>query len=277
MYVRRTRQMNDTLRAHGLELDMRPILRIRYNTWDALAAGRSTLRPAPHLAAAFGQPTITTPDFAAAWQQVLREQRRLLAQVAAIRKPVELLTFLANRDPNGLWEQRTQSYQAARHTLRAIRTGTLDIQEEVARQQSRLKEYRALGLSLQVQRGTHFRGVSNWTAEETSRRAEFARQMRANEEQKRQARHEIAALNERRARIERGAEASAARVVMANIENEAELARLQLVRNALLTIEGLTHTNHRPSAWWFPMLDSSGEWFNRIVATAELYAEPLLS
>ena len=56
LYVRRTRQMNDMLAAQGVALDMRPILRMRYHTWDALAVGKSTLRPTEHLAAHSGRP-----------------------------------------------------------------------------------------------------------------------------------------------------------------------------------------------------------------------------
>lgn len=55
MYVWRTRQMNDTLARHGIALDMRPILRMRYNTWDALTVGRSSLKLPEHLAAASGR------------------------------------------------------------------------------------------------------------------------------------------------------------------------------------------------------------------------------
>ena len=59
------------------------------------------------------------------------------------------------------------------------------------------------------------------------------------------------------------------------IELESEQVRVEKVRNALLTIEGLPHTDHRPSGWWIPMIDSTGELFKEIATTAHLYLEPL--
>ena len=104
LYVKRTRHMNDLLAAQGVLLDMRPILRLRYHTWDALSVGQSTLHPTEHLAAAFGQATITTPEFAAQWMQVVEEQTRLCEQIQQIRKPLELMAFLQSHDAAGGWQ-----------------------------------------------------------------------------------------------------------------------------------------------------------------------------
>jgi hypothetical protein len=277
MYVRRTRHMNDVMRAQGISLDMRPLLRIRYHTWDALSVGRSTLRPTEHLAASFGQPTITTPEFAAAWKPVLAEQRALLDQIAMIRKPTALLRFLRERDPGAPWDEPIQAYEGAHKTLLDLCAQAAELQGRVRERYALLKQLKAQGLALQEMRGAHFRSVSEWTGTEEMRRADFERQLWALEDQKRRLCQEICTLKERRRKLERGPEAIAARAKMAQIDNEAEMARLRLVRNALLTIEGLKHTNHRPSAWWLPMVDPSGEWFRRIVATTEIYTEPLLT
>ncbi|OYT74481.1 MAG: hypothetical protein CFK49_08095, partial [Armatimonadetes bacterium JP3_11] len=43
------------------------------------------------------------------------------------------------------------------------------------------------------------------------------------------------------------------------LECEAERARLELIRCAFLTSEGLAQTHARPAAWWFLLL--SHEWF----------------
>ena len=140
-----------------------------------------------------------------------------------------------------------------------------------------MRSARAKSAAVQQAKGDHFRATADWTPQATAQRADFDRLLKDLEEVKRGLCDAIRPLRDQRHAIERGAEALEARATLARIEEEGERARLQLVRNALLTIEGLLHTNHRPSAWWLPMLDASGDWFRQIVATAQLYTEPLLS
>jgi hypothetical protein len=277
MYVHRTRQMNDLLAQQGIALDMRPILRMRYRTWDALAVGQTTLRLPEHLAFAFGRQTITAPEFAAAWRQVVEEQQALCAELATLRKPRDLMAYLRDRDPATSWEEQLSALQTAKEQLLALRREAAAIQEAVQARYARLREWKQRGVDLQNQKGAHFRATTEWTPEAQARRAQFDAELERGEQEKRQLRAEIRALQERRRQLERGPQAREARSRLQQIETEAELARLRLIRNALLTSEGLPHTNHRPSAWWLPMGDASGAWFQRIVETTELYTEPLLS
>jgi hypothetical protein len=277
MYVRRTRQMNDMLAAQGVPLDMRPILRMRYHTWDALNVGKTTLRLPDHLAATFGRPTITAPEFAATWRQVVAEQRLLCERIKTLKKPLELFAFLRERDPLTRWEERSADYAQAKATLCSLRTQVASLEITIEQLYADLRDARAQSAEVQQAKGDHFRATADWTAEATAQRAEFDRLLKELEGTKRGFCDAIRPLRDRRHAIERGVEALEARATLARIEEEGERARLQLVRNALLTIEGLLHTNHRPSAWWLPLLDASGDWFRQIVATAQLYTEPLLS
>ena len=61
-----------------------------------------------------------------------------------------------------------------------------------------------------------------------------------------------------------------------SIELEAELKRLRLIRQAIISSKGLTHANLRPSAWWFPLVCPDGLWFRETIDTAECYLEPLV-
>ena len=75
--------------------------------------------------------------------------------------------------------------------------------------------------------------------------------------------------------MERAKEHAKIRTALRQIEAQAERERARLTRNALQTIHGLPHTAHRPSAWWFPLLDPSGAWLREVARTAHFYLEPL--
>lgn len=275
LYVRRTRQMNDALAAQGIALDMRPILRLRYQTWDSLAVGRSTLRPAEHLAAVFGQATITTPEFAANWQQVLVEQRAVCEQMSRLRKPSELLASLRELQPGEHWDARALAYEEASKTLRHLRELAVTVQADIHRLYAERRLLNLRADQVQKAKGVHCRQVDHWSDEETECRVAFDAELAEIAHRKRSLDRELRGLKQRRLEIERGPEAREARRLRAVTEAEAELARLYIVRNALLALEGLPHTNHRPSAWWLPLVDPSGHWFHRIAETTEAYLEPL--
>ncbi|HLJ53763.1 MAG TPA: hypothetical protein VKT77_01925 [Chthonomonadaceae bacterium] len=277
LYVRRTRKMNDLLQQSGIALDMRPILRIRNQTWSALSAGQCTLALPEHLASAFGRATITAPEFASEWEQVVAEQRALCETLAGIRKPAALIDFLSRREPGANWDERREVYAAAKRDLLALRAETAELRRHIAEAYEQIRALGREAQQLQRERGAHFRGVASWTAAELARREGFQRDLDAIAAKRRALCSRIVAWKSERKRIERGDPTSDARATLVRIENEAEMARLKIVRHALLTADSLAHTNHRPSAWWIPVLDRSGAVFRELTATTALYTEPLVS
>jgi hypothetical protein len=59
------------------------------------------------------------------------------------------------------------------------------------------------------------------------------------------------------------------------VELEAELKRLRIIRGAYTTAKGLALSTRRPSAWWFPLVSPDGLWFRQTVDQARCYLEPL--
>lgn len=275
MYVNRTRRMNDLLRSQGVELNMHPIVRMRYETWDSLEVGRSTLGLPDHLAGAFGRQTITTPEFSQSWRQVVQEQQELCARISQIRRPLELMEFLRLRGASAEWDENISLYRTARETILMWRQRAANIQSQVDALYVRLKTLKERSQKTQREQGIHFRATKEWTPAALARRDAYAEEISAILDHKRRLCAEIDTLKTQRRGIERGAEVTQAQATLTRIELEAERARLRLVRNALLTSEGLPHTNHRPSAWWLPMLDPSGQWFRRIADTVQVYTERL--
>ena len=276
LYVSRTRRMNNTLAQAGVALEMRPILRMRYNAWDALSVSETSLRPAAHLAATFDRSNLPASEFSAMWRGVVTQQRELCERLAGLKKPLDLMEFLREREPGEDWAAQLRDYHDAQDCLVTLREEGAALQAQVNAHYGRLKELGALRQSVQTAKGQHHRGVMDWTPEQEALRAGFERQEREIARQQRSLCAEVVALKARRWELERGAEASECRRRRGGITNAAEAARMRLIRNALLTTEGLTHTAHRPSAWWFPLTDASGAWFRRLIDTTELYTEPLL-
>ncbi len=99
--------------------------------------------------------------------------------------------------------------------------------------------------------------------------------LEAKQKERRRLREKRGEIAARLRALERGRRAAAARRLLLSVERAAEKARLRLVRNALLASEGLPHADLRPSAWWFPALDPTGRWFERVRRTASFRLEPL--
>ena len=90
-----------------------------------------------------------------------------------------------------------------------------------------------------------------------------------------QARREVAELRHRQNELVRSPDVQKVHARRADIELEAELKRLRLVRNAVTASRGLEHAGQRPGAWWFRVVCPDGLWFRETVETAEYYLEPL--
>ena len=122
-----------------------------------------------------------------------------------------------------------------------------------------------------------FHSVTDWNDESNRLRGQYQTQLEAVSEERQHLRQQIQLLRDELRISERTGQGFEMRQRTEAIQLEAEQVRIRLVRDALLTVHGLPHTNHRPSAWWLPMVDRSGEWFRTIADTAELYLEPLHS
>lgn len=274
-YVKRTRRMNDLLKAKGIDHPVYPILRMNYRTWDAMDVALSTLTIPEHLQFAIGQEDIPAVEFSAKWSLALADQRELLDEVRKTRKPRDLFNLIADRLDAG-WLDRATEYENLKHRQAHVWNRAAEIQKQVDGLYERLAQLKRDIAATEKQRGDHFRSVTQWNPDEESRRESLGARIDALLTERRSIMADIERLKAERLGIERGAEAKRLRSQARQIETEAEMARLQMVRNALLTA-GLPHAQHRPTAWWLPMVDRTGHWFHRIVETTQVYTEPLIS
>lgn len=275
-YVTRTRRMNDLLREQGVPLQMHPILRLKFSTWDSLEVGHSTIALPDHLSATFGQKQVPAQDFASQWKQVIEEQGKVLKDVEAIVRPRDLITYLHGRQGDE-WAQTLEEYELQKASQRDLLKSVIERQRQVNTAYLELARVKADIVQTEKAKGDHFRSVTDWNREEERKRNEYDSRLTQLLNRRRDILAHIQSLKAERLAIERGDAMQSVRRQIESIEAQAELARLNLVRNAILTRTGLSHTQHRPSAWWLPMVDPTGRWFERIAQTTELYTQPLLS
>jgi len=250
-YLVRTARLLAQLQACGVAVRVHPILRLRYPTWDALGAARCvSLRLPPHLARAFGEPTHCSDMFAARWRMVIAEQQQLLTRLARVHRPRDLMALLAEREGDP-WRERLATYDACLHQLAA----TVGARADTLRAQAH---------ALHAERRALIREIQ----QQPKRFRELAPRMHALKAQ-------IRRLNAERRAVGRTPDAELLRAQARQLECAAERARLELIRDAYLTAEGLLQTHARPAAWWFLLVGRT--WFEACAAGLQARLEPLIA
>ena len=296
-YVPRCEKMAALMKERGVNLSFYPILRIDYHTWDSLDACDATFDLPSHLAAAFRQGEVTSKEFADTWSSIVREQEGLLARLAKTATLDDLLAFLAEqqRDP---WPARIEAYMTAYATIREISERTEPMKAESIRLRDQGHQIKAEIQRMELEKGEHFRNsvkplrdelaslelegnnseaerLRTQLDEQEQARMEIERRIEERREEANEAHNQSLALKHAVKSLEKGEEAEKAREVIKRVDYEAEFARLWLVRDAILVSQGLEYTDHRPSAWWFLLVDPELKWFNRVADTAEFRFEEI--
>ena len=299
-YTSATQAMNAVLARHGLPQTLYPIVRLSYPTWDALAStpAEAALRLPPHLAATFGAETISARDFAGRWHAVIESCRQILRESRELSSPRHLLTFLEGK-ADLCWCERRDEYDAALKTLKEIAAHSETLRGRVEEHRGEIAVWRRERLDLERRKGEDWRHTVQPLLQKAAASANAANVAEAAAWQKqaeqqitvrvaafdgpiKTARERIAAtrfllaeFRRQRRLLERGPEAVKARARIAEIVREAQMARLDLVRDAYLTIEGLEHTQLRPTAWWLPLVDPTGAWFAAMAVGTQARLEAL--
>ena len=296
-YTSATQAMNADLARHGLAQTLYPIVRLTYPTWDALAFAPAevTLRLPPHLAATFGAKTISACDFAGRWHGVMDSCRQLLRDSRGLSSPRDLLSFLEGK-ADLCWCERRDEYNAALKALKEIATHSETLRGRVEEHRQEIVVWQRERLDLERRKGEDWRNniqpllqkiaMTSDAAQAIAHREQAAKQMafraasfdgpiETARERIAATRLLLAGFRRQRRLLERGPEATEARARIAEIVWGAQMARLDLVRDAYLTIEGLEHTQLRPTAWWLPLVDPTGAWFAAVAAGTQARLESL--
>ncbi|MGI4792395.1 MAG: hypothetical protein ACRYFS_26510 [Janthinobacterium lividum] len=287
-YTSATQAMNAHLAANSLPQTLYPIVRLTYPTWDALAAVPPTtvFRLPAHLAATFKAETITAPELAGRWREVSETCRQTLRESRALPSPRSLMSYLEDHDAQCWCEMRSE-YDQELDKLKQIASHSETLRGRVEEHQEEIRVWQKERLELERRKGEDWRhSMQPLMARLPDAQREIDRQIairaHAFDEPIDEIRERITAtrimlseFKRQRRLLERSPEAVAVRARIAEIVRDAQMARLNLVRNAYLTLEGLEHTQLRPSAWWLPLVDPTGGWLNAMASGTQARLEPL--
>lgn len=276
-YVSRSRELHRNLAAAGIGLELNPILRVRYRAWDNLRVCRTWLKLPEPLKSPFGAEEVCAPTFAARWREVASEQEAVLERLGELRRPIDLIRHL-DHTVGGFWNQLAAEYEELHTLLEGLKSEIEELRQE------RFGLYQTLR-TLKQERGTAERAKGeHWRAhlfEQKPTEEGLLERARLAAEVDRLI-HAIASTENSVHRLmrEQSDVVSRPKVLQAHarrreIEAEAELKRVSLIRHAVIASRGLKKAGLRPSAWWFPLVSPDGLWFRSTVDDAECYLEPL--
>lgn len=257
--------------------NLRPILRIRYATWDGLAAlSHVPLTMPPHLKQALSRPVIEADDFATCWQRGREWEKHRLKELSQLRSPLALMAYLARQDR--LWCDKIDQYEQAQAALRTHWAHAAALRERERALLAEARALRAVSNALQTAKGEDYRARGGELDGDAAaeRHVRFDQPLAQNHRKDQQLRLQARLLHQERKAQERSTEVVSTRTTLRQLEAEAEVAKVRVAKKALQTVHGLPHTNYRPSAWWFPQVDPSGAWFRNVAQTAELHLEELV-
>jgi hypothetical protein len=277
-YVSNSRRLHRLLNERGVPVVAHPILRVRYRAWDAIGVSGAWLRLPEPMRRPFGADELCAPSFAARRPQVDEAQRHLLDELSRLRRPIDLIRFLA-RHLGGSWSAQAARYEEITHGLDATSQQIQGLQATRHRLYATRRGLRHERATAEAAKGRQFRAEvfdRSPTAEALSRRAVLEAEVHRLEAALDRVKSEFRRLRREQNDLVRSEEVQQAHVRRRDIELEAELHRLQLVREAIITSKGLRKANDRPAAWWFPLVSPDGAWFRETIRTAESYWEPLV-
>lgn len=276
-YVRHSRVLHQKLAEAGLPLDLNPILRIRLEPWDALNRCCAWFKLPEPFRRPFGVDELSGCSLAARWRQVVSEQQKLLNTLSQLRRPLDLIQFL-DVTVGGQWKCLAAQFTELHAAVGELSARVIAVKAEKRVVAERLTELKVERLRLEREKGEHWRSrifEKSPSPADLAHREALTRSIEAVIESIRDAHREWRSLQEKQNQIVDSSEAQRGRETRRNLAFEAELTRVKLLRDAIVTSEGLPKAGHRPAAWWFPLVCPDGTWFRETARTAAFRLEAL--
>jgi regulator of replication initiation timing len=277
-YVWRSHDMHRKLADGGLPLTFHPILRVKYTPWDAMDVSCIWLRLPEPLRQPFGGEHICAQSFAKKWRTVAREQEGLLARLGELVRPIDLIRFL-DGTVGGAWNRLADEYEELHDILAKLEVDLSALRAERTDLHASVRALRTEKVRAEAAKGEHFRErifEREPTPADLARREELAHAVEEAVHKEASVKRRLRDLYHQQEVLVADPEIRRVHERRRTLELEAELKRLDLIRDAVIASKGLERASNRPSAWWFPAVDPSGAWFHAVAETATFWWQPLM-
>lgn len=277
-YVRHSRALHHKLSQVGTPLRLNPILRVKLEPWDALDHCCAWFRLPEPFRRPFGVDELSGCSLAARWRQVVSEQRALLTKLSDLRRPVDLIQFL-DQAVGGQWKCLAAQFTELHKAVGELNAKVAEVKALKMEMAIEIKRAKAERSATERAKGEHWRAnlfEKEATPEDWAARRDFEDRLAQIANRVSDLGREWRALQERQNEIVKSQEAERGRELRRNLAFEAELTRVKLLRDAIVTSEGLPKAGHRPAAWWFPLVCPDGTWFRETARNAHYWLEPLV-
>jgi chromosome segregation ATPase len=208
---------------------------------------------------------------------VVETEEKLLAHLATLRRPIDLIRFLDGH-VGGSWNRLAEQYEGLHRRLRALEQAIEGLQAQRVAQYERRRALRRQRSELEAAKGRHFREAifeRAASAEAVAARAEWIREIEGVNDGLEDVRAVMRRLRSEQIGLVNDPEVQEAHARRQAIELEAELKRMRMIRGAVTASRGLLASSQRPSAWWFRIVSPNGAWFRQTIDTADAYLEEL--
>ncbi len=244
VYLPQTHRFMRLIRRAGIDLELNPLVRLHFETYDAMAAADATLHLPEHLAPFFGRRRITTGEFAREWRSAVARARATCEALREARSPEEILETLADAGEDV--EDLTETYDEIARRRRASGSEIGELCE---------------------------RSQALWVEIKQILRAANAAHEAPPEERLQQLREEREAIIERALGLANSPDHLRLQERYHDTVLRIQQRKLEVMAAAHRTI-GLEMSNYRPPWWWFLAVDPSGRWLRRLAETATMRFEP---
>ena len=254
-----------------------PIVRVGLRTWEALstAPSREIQLPAA-LAQALSRPKVDSDDFALCWNRAIEWESARLTHLQTLRSPKQVAHYLVCHEGqpwcalDARLQEVTRLLQVHGETTQIVR----DRKETIKQSLAQLSAQRSL---LEVAKGNDFRARGQvLTAFDLAERGLlFDAPLGQLVEKVNVLKTERYTLTKALRSAERAIQIQELRLEKARLTGQLETRRAEIVANALRVVNGLEHAGHRPTSWWFPLVDPTGNWYQSVVRSATYMLEAL--